>query len=75
MDWRNPDLCKFTQSNLPAKLFDVHGKPALIVSATGAFGKVVCATLGNTGAQLAIAAGNASGNGVYSGWDEERMAE
>src|SRR5580693_2983179 len=41
----------------PAGLFDVRGKSALIVGATGAFGKVVCATLGAAGARLTIAAG------------------
>jgi NAD(P)-dependent dehydrogenase (short-subunit alcohol dehydrogenase family) len=40
-------------------LFDVAGKSALVVGATGAFGKVVCATLGGAGAKLTIAAGNA----------------
>jgi NAD(P)-dependent dehydrogenase (short-subunit alcohol dehydrogenase family) len=40
-------------------LFDVRGKSALIVGATGAFGKVVCATLGGAGAQLSITAGDA----------------
>jgi len=39
-------------------LFDVAGKSALVVGATGAFGKVVCATLGQAGAKLTIAAGN-----------------
>jgi NAD(P)-dependent dehydrogenase (short-subunit alcohol dehydrogenase family) len=43
----------------PAGLFDVKGKSALIVGATGAFGKVVCATLGRAGARLTIAAGRA----------------
>jgi NAD(P)-dependent dehydrogenase (short-subunit alcohol dehydrogenase family) len=43
----------------PSKLFDVRGKSALVVGATGAFGKVVCATLGKAGARLAITAGNA----------------
>jgi NAD(P)-dependent dehydrogenase (short-subunit alcohol dehydrogenase family) len=41
----------------PSALFDVRGKSALIVGATGAFGKVVCATLGAAGARLTIAAG------------------
>ncbi len=41
-------------------LFDVAGKSAVIVGATGAFGKVVCATLGAAGAKLTIAAGNAA---------------
>lgn len=41
-------------------LFDVRGKSALVVGATGSFGKVVCATLGNAGARLTIAAGNAA---------------
>ena len=40
-------------------LFGVAGKSALVVGATGAFGKVVCATVGNAGAKLTIAAGNA----------------
>lgn len=44
----------------PSRLFDVAGKSAVIVGATGAFGKVVCATLGRAGARLTIAAGNAS---------------
>jgi NAD(P)-dependent dehydrogenase (short-subunit alcohol dehydrogenase family) len=43
----------------PTGLFDVRGKVALVVGATGAFGKVVCATLGHSGARLAITAGNA----------------
>jgi NAD(P)-dependent dehydrogenase (short-subunit alcohol dehydrogenase family) len=43
----------------PAGLFNVTGKSAVIVGATGAFGKVVCATLGKSGARLTIAAGNA----------------
>jgi NAD(P)-dependent dehydrogenase (short-subunit alcohol dehydrogenase family) len=41
-----------------AKLFDVRGKSAVIVGATGAFGKVACAALGSAGARLTIAAGN-----------------
>jgi NAD(P)-dependent dehydrogenase (short-subunit alcohol dehydrogenase family) len=44
----------------PSQLFDVRGKSALIVGATGAFGKVACATLGRAGARLTIAAGNAT---------------
>jgi NAD(P)-dependent dehydrogenase (short-subunit alcohol dehydrogenase family) len=40
-------------------LFDVRGKSAVIVGATGAFGKVACATLGSAGARLTVAAGNA----------------
>jgi NAD(P)-dependent dehydrogenase (short-subunit alcohol dehydrogenase family) len=43
----------------PDGLFDVRGKSAIVVGATGAFGKVACATLGNAGARLTIAAGNA----------------
>jgi NAD(P)-dependent dehydrogenase (short-subunit alcohol dehydrogenase family) len=42
-----------------AGLFDIRGKSAIIVGATGAFGKVACATLGSAGALLTIAAGNA----------------
>jgi len=40
-------------------LFDIRGKSAIIVGATGAFGKVACATLGDAGAKLTVAAGNA----------------
>ncbi len=43
-----------------SNLFDVHGKSAIVVGATGAFGKVVCTTLGKAGARLVIAAGNAA---------------
>ena len=42
----------------PAGLFDLSGKSAVVVGATGAFGKVVCATLASAGARLVIAAGN-----------------
>lgn len=42
----------------PSGLFDVRGKSALIVGATGAFGKVACAALGRAGARLTIAAAN-----------------
>jgi NAD(P)-dependent dehydrogenase (short-subunit alcohol dehydrogenase family) len=49
--------------SLPAidvgNLFDVQGRTALVVGATGAFGKLACATLGKAGARLAITAGNA----------------
>ena len=41
-----------------ATLFDVSGKSAVVVGATGAFGKVVCATLGRAGARLTTTAGN-----------------
>jgi NAD(P)-dependent dehydrogenase (short-subunit alcohol dehydrogenase family) len=43
-----------------SKLFDVSGKSAVVVGATGSFGQVVCATLGNAGAKLVITAGNSS---------------
>jgi NAD(P)-dependent dehydrogenase (short-subunit alcohol dehydrogenase family) len=43
-----------------AGLFDVRGRSALIIGATGAFGKVACATLGAAGARLTITAGNES---------------
>jgi NAD(P)-dependent dehydrogenase (short-subunit alcohol dehydrogenase family) len=43
-----------------AALFDVKAKSAIIVGATGAFGKVACATLGSSGARLTVAAGNAT---------------
>jgi NAD(P)-dependent dehydrogenase (short-subunit alcohol dehydrogenase family) len=41
-----------------AGLFDVRGKSAIVVGATGAFGKVACVTLGLAGARLTISAGN-----------------
>jgi NAD(P)-dependent dehydrogenase (short-subunit alcohol dehydrogenase family) len=43
-----------------SKLFDVAGKSAVVIGATGSFGQVVCATLGNSGAKLVITAGNTS---------------
>jgi len=42
-----------------ARLFDVAGKSAIVVGATGAFGQVACSTLGRSGARLTIAAGGA----------------
>jgi NAD(P)-dependent dehydrogenase (short-subunit alcohol dehydrogenase family) len=39
-------------------LFDVAGRSAVVIGATGSFGKVACAALGNAGALLTIAAGN-----------------
>lgn len=44
----------------PTLLFDVSGKSAIVIGATGAFGKVVCATLGKAGAKLVVTAGNAA---------------
>jgi NAD(P)-dependent dehydrogenase (short-subunit alcohol dehydrogenase family) len=44
----------------PHALFDVRGKSAIVVGATGAFGKVACATLGLAGARLTVAAGRAA---------------
>lgn len=43
----------------PMGLFDIAGKSAVVIGATGAFGQVVCATLGNAGAKLTVTAGNA----------------
>jgi NAD(P)-dependent dehydrogenase (short-subunit alcohol dehydrogenase family) len=43
----------------PTTLFDVAGKSAIVVGASGAFGQVVCATLGKAGAKLTITGGNA----------------
>jgi len=43
----------------PEGLFDVKGKTAIVVGATGSFGQVVCATLGRAGAKLVITAGSA----------------
>ena len=44
----------------PAGLFNVRGKSAIVVGATGAFGKVACATLGRAGARLTVAAGSST---------------
>lgn len=44
----------------PHALFDVAGKSAIVVGATGAFGKVACSTLGRAGAKLVITAGSAT---------------
>jgi NAD(P)-dependent dehydrogenase (short-subunit alcohol dehydrogenase family) len=44
----------------PADLFRVSGKSTIVVGATGAFGKVACATLGRAGARLTVAAGSAA---------------
>ena len=43
----------------PAAMFDVAGRSALVIGATGSFGQVACATLGRAGAKLTITAGNA----------------
>jgi NAD(P)-dependent dehydrogenase (short-subunit alcohol dehydrogenase family) len=53
-------------ASISAGLFDVRGKSAIVVGATGAFGKVACATLGAAGARLTIAAGNAGGFGTLA---------
>lgn len=42
----------------PLALFDIAGKTAVVVGATGAFGKVACATLGRAGAKLIVTAGS-----------------
>lgn len=42
-----------------SRLFDIAGKSAIVVGATGAFGQVACATLGRAGARLVITAGGA----------------
>ncbi len=39
-------------------LFDVTGKSAIVVGATGSLGQVVAVTLGNAGARLVVTAGN-----------------
>jgi len=43
----------------PNSLFDVSGKVALVVGASGAFGGVAAQTLSNAGAKLVLTAGNA----------------
>lgn len=42
----------------PLSLFDVKGKTAVVIGATGAFGKVACSTLGKAGANLVVTAGS-----------------
>lgn len=42
-----------------SNLFDVSGKCAVVVGATGSFGQVACVTLGRAGANLVVTAGNA----------------
>ncbi len=51
----------------PSGLFDVRGKSAVVIGATGAFGKVVCATLAAAGAKLTIAAGHATALATLQG--------
>ncbi|WOJ97734.1 SDR family oxidoreductase [Congregibacter brevis] len=51
----------------PKDLFDVVGKVALVVGATGSFGQVVCATLGKAGAKLVVTAGSQSALDELSG--------
>ena len=41
------------------RLFDVGGRSAIVIGATGAFGQVACTTLGQAGARLTITAGKA----------------
>lgn len=53
-------------------LFDVAGKSAIVIGATGAFGQVVCATLGGAGARLTIAAGSTD---QLDGLDSELSAK
>lgn len=43
-----------------AALFDVAGKSAVVIGATGAFGRVACAVLGAAGARLTVTGGRAS---------------
>ncbi len=43
----------------PLGLFDVRGRSALVVGATGAFGKMASRALARAGAQLTLAGGNA----------------
>jgi len=43
---------------IPAKLFDVNGRTALVVGATGAFGVVAAETLSRAGCNLVISGGN-----------------
>ena len=43
----------------PVAVFDVAGKSAVVVGATGSFGQVAAATLGRAGARLTVTAGSA----------------
>lgn len=43
----------------PASLFDVHGKSAIVVGASGAFGSLAARVLAGAGAKLTISASNA----------------
>jgi NAD(P)-dependent dehydrogenase (short-subunit alcohol dehydrogenase family) len=43
----------------PARLFDVHGKVAVVTGASGAFGALAARVLAAAGAHLVLAAGNA----------------
>lgn len=51
----------------PANLFNVAGKVAVVVGATGSFGQVVCATLGKAGAKLVITAGSRDALALLAG--------
>ena len=42
-----------------SKLFDIAGKSAIVIGATGSFGRVAAVTLGRAGAKLVITAGSA----------------
>ncbi|MPZ56650.1 MAG: SDR family oxidoreductase [Rhizobiales bacterium] len=44
----------------PLSLFDIRGKTAIVTGASGAFGKVAAKTLAAAGANVLLAAGNAS---------------
>jgi NAD(P)-dependent dehydrogenase (short-subunit alcohol dehydrogenase family) len=44
----------------PTKLFDLHGKVAVVTGATGALGRVAALTLGGAGASVVIAGANES---------------
>jgi len=43
----------------PLELFDISGRSAMVIGATGAFGSVASRTLAGAGARLTLAAGNA----------------
>ena len=49
-----------TESENPHSLFDIRGKSAIVVGATGAFGTLASRTLAAAGAKMTMAAGNAA---------------
>ena len=59
----------------PSEIFDVAGKSALIVGASGAFGAVAARTLAEAGCRLTLAAGNSEALDAVAGECRELGAE